>query len=286
MLDILLDAAIDSVKLIPFLFITYLIMEYLEHKMSEKSREQIGKAGKFGPVIGGLLGAVPQCGFSVSATNLYVGRVISLGTLIAVYLSTSDEMIPVFLSEAVPVSVIFKIVGIKVAIGMFAGIIIDIIFQKKETENKIHTMCEHDHCHCEDGIVKSSINHTINITIFIFIISVILNGLIEWIGEEAISNLIKNQAILGPLVAGFIGLIPNCASSVMIAELYIDGIISSGTMLAGLLVGAGVGLLVLFRENSEFKENIKIISILYAIGVVCRNFIRDYRICLIVKRGC
>lgn len=268
MLDILMDSVVDSIKLIPFLLITYLIMEYFEHKTSDKKEKQIQKSGKMGPVIGGILGAFPQCGFSVSATNLYVGRVISLGTLIAVYLSTSDEMIPVFLSEAVPVVVILKILGIKIVVSIVMGMLIDFIFQKKEQENEIRLMCEHDKCHCEEGIVKSSIRHTVNITVFIFVISLVLNWLIFQIGEENISRLILNRRILGPVIAGLIGLIPNCASSVIIAELYIGNMISAGTMIAGLLVGAGVGLLVLVKENHDMKENVKVIFLLYGIGVL------------------
>lgn len=216
------------------------------------------------------MGAFPQCGFSVSATNLYVGRVITLGTLISVYLSTSDEMIPVFLSEGVPITVIFKVLGIKVLIGMMAGTIIDLIWRKNENEeNEISHMCEHAHCHCEKGVVKSAIKHTVSITAFIFIINVILNGLITIVGEENISNLVLNKPILGPVVSGFVGLIPNCASSVIIAELYIDGMISAGTMIGGLLVGAGVGLLVLFKENRNIKDSLKTVGLLYGIGVVC-----------------
>ena len=186
------------------------------------------------------------------------------------YLSTSDEMIPVFLSEGVPFSIIFKVLGIKVLIGMVAGTIIDLIWRKSETkENEISHMCEHDHCHCENGVVKSAIKHTVSITAFIFIINVILNGLITLVGEENISNLILNKPILGPVVAGIVGLIPNCAASVIIAELYIDGMISAGTMIGGLLVGAGVGLLVLFKENRDIKDSLKAVGLLYGIGVIC-----------------
>lgn len=270
MLDIVIDAIIDSIKLIPFLFITYLVMEYLEHKTSHIHNEKIKKSGKLGPIVGGILGAFPQCGFSVSATNLYVGRVISIGTLIAVYLSTSDEMIPVFLSESIPIYVIFKVLGIKILISIFLGIIIDLIFSKKQSnDNKISDLCEHANCKCEDGILKSSVKHTINITFFIFIISLILNSIITFVGEDNISNLLLNKTVLGPIIAGIIGLIPNCAASVIIAQLYIDQVISAGTMIAGLLVGSGVGLIVLFKENNNIKENIKILSILYSVGVIC-----------------
>lgn len=269
LLDILTDALIDTIKLIPFLFITYLIMEYLEHKTANKTQEHIKKSGKLGPIIGGLLGAVPQCGFSVSATNLYVGRVISLGTLMAVYLSTSDEMIPVFLSESVSAYVILKVLGIKVLVGIIAGIIIDFIFRKTENvANDISHMCEHDHCNCENGVFKSSLKHTMNITIFIFVINIVFGTIISIVGEDTISSLVLNRPVLGPVIAGIVGLIPNCAASVIIAELYVDHLISAGAMISGLLVGAGVGLLVLFKENDNIKENLKIVSILYFVGVI------------------
>lgn len=269
MLEILKEALLDSVKLIPFLFVTYLLMEYLEHKTSDKHKEHMQRSGKWGPIIGSILGAFPQCGFSVSATNLYVGRVITLGTLMAVYLSTSDEMIPVFLSESVSADIIFKVLLLKIVIGMIAGIAIDMIWTKrKKAENEIAHLCEHAHCHCEEGILKSSIRHTVSITVFIFVINLVLDGIIHFVGEETISSFIRGRTILGPMLAGLIGLIPNCAASVIIAELYIDEIISAGTMIAGLLVGAGVGLVVLIKENQDVKENLKVIGLLYAIGVV------------------
>lgn len=270
MFEILKDAILDSIKLIPFLFITYLIMEYLEHKTTSKSKEKMRKSGKMGPIIGGLLGVFPQCGFSVSATNLYVGRVITLGTLIAVYLSTSDEMIPIFLSEAVPITIILKVLGIKIVISIIIGIIIDLIFKHPYQNNEISSICEHEHCHCdEESIVKSSIKHTAHITLFIFIISLILNAIISSIGEDTISNFILNKPILGPMLSGVVGLIPNCAASVIIAELFISNMIGSGTMIAGLLVSSGVGLLILFKINNSLKENLKIVSILYITGVIC-----------------
>lgn len=187
----------------------------------------------------------------------------------AVYLSTSDEMIPVFLSESVPMSSILKILGIKILIGILMGILIDLIFKPKNEKDAIHHMCEHDHCHCEEGIVKSSIKHTLNISIFIFVTNIILGFIFELVGKENISNLLINQKILGPVIACLIGLIPNCGASVIIAEIYVGGMIGAGTLIAGLLVGAGVGLLVLFKENHEIKENIKIVSMLYTIGLIC-----------------
>ena len=272
MLEIIEDTLIDSIKLIPFLFITYLIMEYIEHKTKDKTKEAIKKSGKFGPLIGGVLGIVPQCGFSVSATNLYAARVITLGTLIAVYLSTSDEMLPIFISEAVPVTTILKILGIKLLIGVVAGFIIDFVIslvnKGKQEEEKIIDLCEKEHCHCEKGIVKSALKHTINIFIFILLFTFILNVIIYLIGEETIAGFLRNQPVFGPVIAGIIGLIPNCASSVLLTQMYLENVISAATMISGLLVGAGVGLAVLFKTNKGIKQNLKITALLYVIGVV------------------
>ena len=272
MLEIIEDTLIDSIKLIPFLFITYLIMEYIEHKTKDKTKEAIKKSGKFGPLIGGVLGIVPQCGFSVSATNLYAARVITLGTLIAVYLSTSDEMLPIFISEAVPVTTILKILGVKLLIGVVAGFIIDFVIRLvnkgKQEEEKIIDLCEKEHCHCERGIVKSALKHTINIFIFILLFTFILNIIIYLIGEETIAGFLRNQPVFGPVIAGIIGLIPNCASSVLLTQMYLENVISAATMISGLLVGAGVGLAVLFKTNKGIKQNLKITALLYVIGVV------------------
>ena len=272
MTEILLDAIIDSVKILPFLFITYLIMEYIEHKMSEKSKITIKKAGKWGPLLGSTVGIIPQCGFSASATNLYSARVISLGTLISVYLSTSDEMIPVFISEKVPILTLVKILAIKFVIGIIFGFIIDFILRiknKEKQEEKIEEICEHEHCHCdENGIFKSAIKHTLNILIYIFVITLIINLIVEWVGEDNIATFVGNHAILGPAISSLIGLIPNCAASVIITNLYIQNIISGASLIAGLLTGAGVGLIILFRTNKSIKENITIVGLLYVIGVI------------------
>ena len=274
MIEIIEETLIDSVKLLPFLFITYLIMEYIEHKTSHKVKSSVKKSGKFGPAVGSLLGIIPQCGFSVSATNLYAARIITLGTLIAVYLSTSDEMLPIFISESVPIDVMLKILAIKLIIGIIAGFAIDFVLRLKnknsdETEEeKIVDLCEKEHCHCEHGIVKSAIKHTINIFIFIILISFIINIAIYFIGEDTIANFLQNKPIIGPMISGLIGLIPNCASSVIITQMYLKDMISVATLISGLLVGAGFGLAVLFKINKGIKENLKIVGILYAIGVI------------------
>lgn len=284
MLEIIEETLIDAVKLLPFLFITYLIMEYIEHKMGHKTKSAIKKSGKWGPIIGSILGVFPQCGFSVSATNLYAGRVITLGTLIAVYLSTSDEMLPIFISEAVSPVIILKILGIKLIIGMIAGVIIDLfvhliiknknkkIVQQNEEdseENEIGHMCEEEHCHCgESGILKSAIHHTLSILVFIVLITFIINTVVHFVGEETIAGWILNKPVIGPVIASLIGLIPNCAASVIITNMYLENVISLGSMISGLLTGAGVGLAVLFKTNDKIKENIEIIILLYAIGVI------------------
>ena len=272
MLEVFEDAIIYSVKLLPFLFITYLIMEYIEHKTGSKAKEVIKKSGKFGPFFGSLLGIFPQCGFSVSATNLYAVRVITLGTLISVYLSTSDEMLPIFISEGVPLPTILKILATKLIIGMIAGFAIDFVLRlknkNKEEEEKIVDLCEKEHCHCEHGIIKSSLKHTLNTFIFIFLVTIIINLIIHFIGEETIASILELNPILGPIIAGLIGLIPNCAASVILTQLYLENVITAATMISGLLVGAGVGLAVLFKMNKGIKNNLKITGLLYAIGVV------------------
>ena len=270
-LEILEETTLDTIKLLPFLFITYLIMEYIEHRTSDKVKKTIEKSGKFGPLLGGILGIFPQCGFSAAATNLYAARVITLGTLIAVYLTTSDEMLPILLTEAVSISTILMILGIKLIIGIVAGFAIDIISRmiKKgiTEEQEIEKFCEHEHCHCEDGILFSAIKHTLNIIIFIFIITLVINGVISLIGEEIIAHFISQNVILGPVIAGLIGLIPNCASSVILTELFVENVISMPVLISGVAVNAGVGLLVLFKTNKNVKENLKIMGLLYAIGV-------------------
>lgn len=269
-IDVLLDALIDSAKLLPFLFLTYLLMEFIEHKMDARAKNAIKNAGKFGPLAGSLLGAIPQCGFSAAAANLYAGRIITVGTLIAIFLSTSDEMLPILLTSQVDIVLILQIIGIKVIIGMIAGFAIDALMHGKKgvvEHNRIGHICEHEHCHCDKNIWLSALKHTGVIIAFIFVISLALNFIIEYVGEETIASVIGGQKILAPFLAGIVGLIPNCGSSVVLTQLYVSGITSLGTMLAGLLAGSGVGLLVLFRINDEHKENFKILGTVYVIGV-------------------
>lgn len=268
-LEILEHTLLDNIKLIPFLFLTYLAMEALEHKAGDKTNQMVKKAGRFGPIAGSLAGALPQCGFSTAASNLYAGRIITLGTLVAIFLSTSDEMLPILISEKVALSVILKLLGIKVIIGMIAGLVIDAVLAGKKDEHEhIHEMCEEENCHCEKGIWYSALVHTAHITVFIILISFVLNFFIHEVGEEVLGQLLLNKSVLGPIIAGVVGLIPNCASSVVITQLYLGGALRLGAMMAGLLVNAGVGVLVLFRVNKNRKENLGIVGLLYTIGVI------------------
>lgn len=258
-----------SIGIVPFLFITYLVMEYIEHKAGDRASHLVEKAGRLGPVIGAVAGAVPQCGFSTAAANLYAGRVITLGTLVAIFLSTSDEMLPILISNQTDIAEIFKLLGIKVVVGMIAGLVIDLVYKRKEEEHEhIHEMCESENCHCEKGVLYSAIVHTVHITLYILLISFVLNLALELVGEEALAELFLNRPIVGQLISGLVGLIPNCAASVVITQLYLEKALSLGAMMAGLLVNAGVGILVLFRVNHDKKENLKIVGLLYVIGVV------------------
>ena len=270
----------DTLYLIPFLFVTYLAMEWLEHKAGDKAQNAIKRAGKAGPVIGAVLGVVPQCGFSAAASTLYAGRVITVGTLIAVLLSTSDEMIPIFLAAQVSLS----------TMGALR------LLHRPEEHLRIHELCQRDHCHCNGechaceenpelayeaekdeehhhdhagaSIVKSALKHTAQVTVFIFIVTLLLNVVLETVGEDALAQILGSNSALSVVVAAIVGLIPNCAASVVIADLYVEGVLGAGAMFAGLLVSAGVGLLVLFRANRRPKQSLIIVAILLVVGIV------------------
>ena len=268
--DVIIDALLDAVKLVPILFLAYIIMECLEHKTGERAQKLIKKAGSFGPVIGGVLGIVPQCGFSAAASNLYAARKITLGTLMAVYLSTSDEMLPILISEKAPINTILKLLLAKAVIGCLTGVVIDFLLRNRRQEghDHIHDICERENCHCEQGILRSALSHTAKITLFIFLIGLVLNLILYFAGDGALSSLLLNHPILGPVLAGLVGMIPNCAGSVAITQLYLQGALEIGGAMAGLLAGSGVGLLVLFRVNHDRKESLRILGLLYGVGVI------------------
>ena len=273
MKDIIIDTLVDALKILPFLFITFLLLELLEHKLNNKTKNVISKSGKVGPIIGSLLGVIPQCGFSVVATNLYITRVISLGTLFSIYLSTSDEMLPIMLSQNVSFKTILVVLLIKVIAGMLFGFIIDLVIRKNNKTKYDYHICEEEHCHCDHGIVKSSLKHTFNIIIFIIGVSFILNVVFLYCGNDLISKIFMKDTLFGPFLGSLVGLIPNCGASVILTEMFLKGAINLGTCMAGLLTGSGVALLVLFKSNKNIKENLCICLTLYLIGVLVGIFI-------------
>ncbi len=267
--DVLLDALKDTLITLPFLFGVYLLIEYIEHKSSDKLGKALRKMGPFGSVGGAAIGAIPQCGFSVAASNLYAGRLISMGTLVAVYISTSDEAIPVMLKTPDRAGMIWKLILIKIAIAMAAGMIVDIcvkLFCKRKEEEPFKELCAD--CDCEHhGIFHSALHHTVQIVIIILIVNILLGGIMEFAGKQTVEKLMMTNSWVQPLIAAFVGFIPNCAASVVLTELYTDGVVSFGALIAGLCTGAGVGLMVLFKTNKNFKQNFAIMGILYAVAV-------------------
>lgn len=267
MKEVILDTIIDSLKLIPFLLVAFLIIELLEHKLNNKTKNIITKSKKVGPIIGSLLGVIPQCGFSVMATNLYITRIITLGTLISIYLSTSDEMLIIMISEKVEISLILKILLIKIFFGIVYGLIIDKIINKKKKEKETnYELCDEEHCDCNHSILLSAIKHTLHITLFIFIITLIINTIFTLLGDNYLSKILLNNSILSPFITSLIGLIPNCAASVILTELYLNSTISLGALIGGLLTSSGSSLLVLIKNNKNKKENLSIILLLYVLG--------------------
>lgn len=269
MKEVILDTIIDSLKLIPFLLVAFLIIELLEHKLNNKTKNIITKSKKVGPIIGSLLGVIPQCGFSVMATNLYITRIITLGTLISIYLSTSDEMLIIMISEKVQLSLILKILLIKIFFGIVYGLIIDKIINKKKKDKVTnYELCDEEHCDCNHSILLSAIKHTLHITLFIFIITLIINTIFTLLGDNYLSKILLNNSILSPFITSLIGLIPNCVASVILTELYLNSTISLGALIGGLLTSSGSSLLVLIKNNKSKKENLSIILLLYTLGVL------------------
>lgn len=269
-LHILEHSFLDSIKLLPFLFIAFFIIELIEHKLSDKSKKVISKSGKYGPILGSLLGLIPQCGFSVVATNLYITRILSLGTLISIYLSTSDEMLVILLSRNASISTILPLLGTKFIVGLISGFIIDFLLRNKKKEKQTYSICEDEHCGCEEeeNLLKSSLIHTIKTFIFIFIATFIITLVFELFGEEYLSKLLLKDTLISPFITSLIGLIPNCASSVILTELYLSNSINFASIISGLLTGSGVAILVLFKSNKNIKENLTILSLVYGIGVI------------------
>ena len=273
--EILLHTLLDTLKIVPFLFLTYMFMEFLEHKSGNAAENWLRRSGKVGPLAGAMLGAFPQCGFSAAATGFYTGRIITTGTLIAVWLSTSDEMLPILIAGGAPFSLIIKVISFKVLVGIICGFAIDLVSKalskRRNSPRKtpcIEEFCEREGCRCNERFWVSALRHTVSITIFVLVFSFALNLIIHGFGEDKLASLVLNRPILGNIISATVGLIPNCAASIVITELYLDGIISIGSMLSGLLVGAGVGVALLFRNNRPVRDSIRVLVILWCMGTL------------------
>ena len=330
----------DTLPLVPFLFITYLALEALEHAAGSRATALVRRAGAAGPVVGALLGIIPQCGFSAMAATLYAVRVITLGTLAAVFLSTSDEMLPLLVAEHVDPGRLAAILLCKALVALITGVVIDALLrlvkrnarlhsaachltarragepdlvdemaEAGEGVEHIHRLCEQDRCGCDDvdeghghasaaeheaghahdaahgcacghdhghshghggvaSIVRSALSHTIQVTAFIFVTTFILVVVLETVGEDALATLLSANKGLAVFAAALVGLVPNCAASVVVTQLYLEGVLGFGPLMAGTLVAAGVGFLVLFRANRNVRENLVILAMLFAAGVL------------------
>ena len=286
-LHVLEHSVFDTLELVPFLLLTYLAMEAIEHSASAHVQAAVERSGKAGPVVGALLGALPQCGFSAMAATLYAGRVVTVGTLVAVILSTSDEMVPVFLAHQEPMGHMLAIMGAKVAVGLVVGLAVDAVLRARHRAGDghlhIHELCEREHCHCDEGgahghehghghgrwaIVRSALVHTVQVTFFIFVVTFVFGLVIEYVGQDALGTLLANHPVRATFVSALVGLIPNCGASVAITELYLDDVLAVGPMIAGLLASGGVGLLVLWRTNADVRQNALVTVFIYAVSVL------------------
>lgn len=274
-MDILIGSLHETLILFPYLYLTYLFMEVMEHKLSRRNSIYIRKAGQYGPIVGGILGIIPQCGFSVAGANLYSTGLITLGTLMAVFLSTSDEMLPLLISKGIDFGTISGILIIKVLFAIIVGFAIDKFlpekFIKHKNEINISEFCKREKCKCEhkENVFVSAFKHTDKICIFIFIFSLILNTALTFGGKEILFEALVNMPIISKLMASLIGLIPSCYPSVLLTQLYASGAISASTLIAGTLSNAGLGYLVLYRVNKNEQENARILALLLVVGFVC-----------------
>ena len=276
MTELLVEILVDNLLLLPFLFPTYLVLEAIEAHAGGALERTLGRTRRWGPLVGSLSGAVPQCGFSAAAASLYAGGVITVGTLVAVFLSTSDELIPVLVSyvpKKMPVDLLVKIVGLKVVFGLVAGLAVDLFLRVRGARTPaphVEELCAHSRCGCTEhkGIVVPALIHTAEIFFFILIVSGALELALHFAGEDVLESFVLNKPVLGELLAGLAGMIPNCAVSVTFAQLYAQDGMSAGALMSGSLAGSGLGLLVLFRTHRSLKENLLILVTVYVFGVV------------------
>lgn len=269
-----IDFLVENLLLLPFLFPAYLVLEWVEAHAGGALGRKLGRVSQWGPFFGAAAGVVPQCGFSAAAASLYAGGVITAGTLVAVFLSTSDELIPVLLSKQMPVSFLCRLVGLKILFAVFAGFAVNaFLFCMGRCGPSPHVgeLCAQSHCSCAErkGIVVPALIHTLEIFVFLLAISGIIELVLHFCGgEEALKGCILNKPFVGELLGGVVGLIPNCAVSVACADLYVEGGMSAGALVASSLTGAGMGFLVLFRTHRHLRQNLAILAVVYVFGVV------------------
>ena len=267
LLDVIFETLLDATKMMPILYLAYLLMEVLEQHAGEKINQSIAKVGKAGPLLGAALGIVPQCGFSGAIAGFYAGGIATLGTLIAVFLSTSDEMLPLMISEGVQAGVLLKILLSKFAAGVVFGYLVDLVF-RGHTEAHIEDICEQDHCDCENtNIWLAAAIHCLKVMGLILLVTFLLNLAFELGGADIFKNIMPDIPVVSEILAGLVGLIPSCSASILLTELYLNGVIHAGALIAGLSANAGVGLLVLFRQHRHLTGNFKITGLLYACSV-------------------
>ncbi len=275
-MEIVIETCLDSIKMLPFLFFAFLLIEFLEYYSGEMSGKLLKKVGKAGPVVGAVLGCVPQCGFSVLAANLYAGGVLSAGTLIAVFTATSDEAVLILMANPGRAGEIIWLLAVKVVIAVAAGYFVDGVMQKYivRTEKNVHIKTRETVRPSKMEVVRETIGHTFRIFAYLFVFNLILNFAIELLGIQKLSEILLGNTVFQPIIAAIIGLIPNCAASVILTQLYLSGAISFASVVSGLCTGAGVGLIVLFKMNSDKKENFRILLTLVAIASVAGMFLQ------------
>lgn len=272
--DVCLETLLDCLKMLPILYLAYLLMEFLEQKAGEKLNNAVAKVGLMGPLLGSILGIVPQCGFSSAIAGFYTAGIVTLGTLFSVFLATSDEMLPILIAKNFDAKIIIKILIFKLVAGIVIGFMIDVILKiinksKNVSGDNIHEFCEREHCDCHENMFLSALKHTVKVIILILIVSLVFSLLLNFTAvHEFIVSFVHNVPVIGEMASALIGLIPNCGSSVIITEMFVDGIITPGQMMSGLLANAGVGLLVLYRLNKNVKHNIFITILLFVISVL------------------
>ena len=273
-IDVLLCSLTDTLKMLPFLFLAFLMIEYLEHKAQEKIKHIFKSAGITGPLIGTVLGCIPQCGSSLMSANLYSSGIIALGTLIAVFLATSDEAIILLAAAPNGAFEVLRLLITKIVIALVFGYIIYAVEKKcshkHEHHHHSHDLCEHDRCGCEESgsVLKPALIHTVKVFFFLFLFTFIIDFSSSLLGMDKISSVLLSNSAFQPLLSALIGFIPNCASSVLLTQLYISGTLSFGSLIAGLCTNAGAGMLILFRNKKKIKDNIKILGIIYICSVI------------------